>query len=239
MIFRSSLCVHLLDLVYRVFGNNEVCMIYDLIVFPDRIIAQNDIRRRAGCKHQTLKQRIARQTVPAVHTIACRLPYGIQAFHGSRTLRIHLDAPHKVMLRGDDRNARFLRIISVRFAVFDDVREVGQKLFSRDRTKVFPDMIRSIFLHLTEDRLCDDISRLKLIDKTFHILIVQKRPFSADRFGDQERSFLFVLRVECRRMYLYIIEVFQLDPMSDSDRKRISREMAEIRRPVLGSHPTA
>ena len=70
-------------------------------------------------------------------------------------------------------------------------------------------MIRVILLHLLIDCLGQQISRKKFIDKAFSLLVIKLRSFAANRLGDQEAAFLLILRIECRRMNLHIIDIFQ------------------------------
>ena len=199
----------------------------------NRFLLPTHLLCRPFCKYKAFQQRITCQTVFSVYSVTCRLSHSIQTFHGRMAFVIYPYPTHEIMLCRYHRNAFFGYIIPHFTAMFHNIREMFHQFFSWNGTQIFPYMICSIFCHLLINFFCQQITRQQLIDKPFHILVIKLCPFSADRFRNQKTAFLFVRRIECGRMNLYIIHIFQTDSMFDGKCKGISGQMTEIGRMTI------
>ena len=94
-------------------------------------------------------------------------------------------------------------------------------------THIFPYEIGAVFFHLRKDCLAEQISWLQLIGKTLSVLVVQKSTFASDGFGNQEATSWF-MRIKCRRVNLYVIQMFKYYLMFHGNSKSVTCNMREV-----------
>ena len=92
-----------------------------------------------------------------------------------------------------------------------------------------PDMICPVLFHLLAYRLRHYVTGLKFVCKTVSILVEQDCSLSPYGFRDKESPSRFS-GIECRRMNLYIIQMFQPYSVLLGDAQGISRQMRIIGR---------
>ena len=110
----------------------------------------------------------------------------------------------------------------------ENIRKMFHNRFFAQRTHIFPDKFCVIFFHLPENFLTQKITWLQLICKTLSVLVIEKCPFTTDRFGNQKSS-ARLMRIKCCRMNLYVIKMFKNDLMFHRNSKAVTGNMRKVR----------
>ena len=84
----------------------------------------------------------------------------------------------------------------------------------------------AVDLHLLFDRSGNDVTRLKFVGETLHVLVSEHAALAAHCLGDEEGS-ARLFGIEGCRVDLDIVDVLKKDVMFQRDRERIARDVAE------------
>ena len=97
-----------------------------------------------------------------------------------------------------------------------------------------PHMVRSILFHLLLYCFCDHVPGEQFVYKAFLVLVQKDRSLSSHRFRDQEPASR-LSRIQCRRMNLNIVKMFQTDSVLFRYLDGIPGKMREIGRMLIES----
>src|SRR5699024_3348110 len=135
-------------------------------------------------------------------------------------------------------NALFRHVIALFQTMLIDIRKMLQdrlfiNLFHRQ-----PHMVRSILFHLLLYCFFDYVPGEQFVYKALLVLVQKDRSLSSHRFRDQEPASR-LSRIQCRRMDLNIVKMFQTDSVLFRYLDGIPGKMREIGRMLIESSDPA